>query len=169
MRMPHIVICGPPGRTVFFHITLPMVWFSRGGTWNVFLFLFPLHLFSKTFLILKRTERAMIKNCKDLHVKYPLFVSDFNETWIFSACFRKMFKYEILWQSVQLDPSCSMRTNGQTDMTKLKSLFLQFCEKRLKTQSWNCSNSKGWTREEESILRKQVMTHFKQLLKYFRL
>jgi len=46
----------------------------------VFLFLFPLHLFSKTFLILKRTERAMIKNCKDLHVKYPLFVSDFDET-----------------------------------------------------------------------------------------
>jgi hypothetical protein len=37
-------------------------------------------IFSKTFLILRRNERRMIKMCIYLHVKYPLFLSDFNET-----------------------------------------------------------------------------------------
>jgi hypothetical protein len=26
----------------------------------------------------------------DLHVKYPFFLSDFNETWIFDKCFEKV-------------------------------------------------------------------------------
>jgi hypothetical protein len=35
---------------------------------------------SKTSLILKRTERDIIKMHIGLHVKHPLFLSDFNET-----------------------------------------------------------------------------------------
>jgi hypothetical protein len=42
-------------------------------------FWFSLQLSSETFLILGRTERDMIKNYIGLHVKYPLFLSDFNE------------------------------------------------------------------------------------------
>jgi len=33
----------------------------------------------------------MIKKYVVLHVKYPLFLSDFNETWIFSPDFRNTF------------------------------------------------------------------------------
>jgi len=39
----------------------------------------------------------MIKSvCISLHVKYPLSLSDFNKTWIFSTDFRKVLKYKIL-------------------------------------------------------------------------
>jgi hypothetical protein len=46
-------------------------------------------IYAETFLILRRNEWDVIKMYIDLHVKYPLFLSDFNETWIFSKDFRK--------------------------------------------------------------------------------
>ena len=36
--------------------------------------------FVRTFLILRRNERDTIKMYIGLHVKYPVFMSDFNET-----------------------------------------------------------------------------------------
>jgi hypothetical protein len=50
-----------------------------------------------------------------LHVKYCLFLSDFNYTSIFSTDSRKIIKYQISWISVQWDPSCFVRTDGRTD------------------------------------------------------
>jgi len=59
----------------------------------------------------------MIKMCICLHVKYPLFLSDLNETYFFSTDFRKIIWYKIAWKPVQWEPSFSLRTDedGQTD------------------------------------------------------
>ena len=37
----------------------------------------------------------MLKMYIGLHVKYPLFLSDFNKILIFSTYFRKILKYQI--------------------------------------------------------------------------
>jgi len=49
-----------------------------------------------------------------LHVKYVLFLSDFNETWTASTNFQQLLKYQISWKSDQWEPSCSKRTERRT-------------------------------------------------------
>jgi hypothetical protein len=67
--------------------------------------------------------------CRRLHVKYPLFLSEFNETWLFSTDCRKILKNKISWKTVQWEPSCSMRTDGRTDRhDEANSRFPQSCE-----------------------------------------
>jgi hypothetical protein len=46
-------------------------------------FSFPLQFLSEKFLNVGRTERDRIQNVLGLRVKYPLFLSDCNETWFF--------------------------------------------------------------------------------------
>jgi len=75
-----------------------------------------LQLLSEIFFIPRWTERDMIKLCTGLNVKYPLLLSDYNETWIVSKdLIKKPFKYQISWKSVQWEPSCSTCTDGRTD------------------------------------------------------
>ena len=57
------------------------------------------------------------------HVKYPLFLSDFNATWIFTTDFLKNFKYQISLKSVQWEPR---QTDRRTDKTKLSVAFQNF-------------------------------------------
>jgi len=72
----------------------------------------------------------MIKMYVDLHVEYPLFLSDCIETWIWMAYFRKTFKYQIEWKSIQWEPNCSMRTDGRAvKHDETNSRFSQFCER----------------------------------------
>ena len=61
--------------------------------------------------------------CIGLNVKYALFLSDFNETWIFSREFLKRIKYQFSWKSVQWWPSDSVPMDRQTDITKLTVIF----------------------------------------------
>jgi hypothetical protein len=126
MSMRHSVICGLHRSTVLFHIISLTERFSKtsSGTQNVFLF--SLQFLSETFLILRRNLRDMIEMYIGLHVKYPLFLSDFNETWIFSADFRKNPKHQIPCKPVPWKPNCSMRADGRTDMTKLIVAFRNF-------------------------------------------
>ena len=77
-------------------------------------FWFSLQLSSETFLILTRTERYMIKYT-DIHVKYRLVLSDFNESSILKDFFKniqisdftKIHRVGANWFSVQTDRQTS--------------------------------------------------------------
>jgi len=61
-----------------------------------------------------------------LRVKYPLFLSDFNETWISSTDFRKRVKYQIFIKFRPLGTDLS-HADGRTDnMTKLTVALRNF-------------------------------------------
>jgi hypothetical protein len=98
-------------------------------------FWFSIKPLSVTFLILRNFEWHIIINMYiGLHVKYPLFLSDYTESLIFSTDFRKIFKYHISWKSVYLESTSSMRTDRwaeewtgrQTDMTNLTIAFVNY-------------------------------------------
>jgi len=63
------------------------------------------------------------------HVLCPLFLSNFNENWIFSTVFRKILKYQI-WSkssSVSRVVPCG-QTDGGTGITKLIVDFIDFAQ-----------------------------------------
>jgi hypothetical protein len=57
--------------------------------------------------------------------KLPVFLIRLYYNFV-SKEFRKIHKYQILRKYVHWEPSCSMRTDGQTDMTKLTVNFHNF-------------------------------------------
>jgi hypothetical protein len=65
--------------------------------------------------------------------KYPLLLSDFNKTWIFSMGFRKTLKTSNFTKAVQWKPSCSLRADGRTDTTQLVIAFRNFATAPIKT------------------------------------
>ena len=87
-------------------------------------FWFSLQLLSETFIILRTIQPDITTNVQHtgVHVKYRLYLSDFNKTYIFSTIFRKILKYQISWKSVQWEPSFSTWTDGQT-WRSLQTLF----------------------------------------------
>jgi hypothetical protein len=99
--------------------------------WNMcFDFLYT--FFPETFSFWEELSEMWYTVFGGLHVKYPCFLSTINETSIFSADFWKILGYKILRKSVEWEPSCSMRADGQTDVTNLivaapKIVLLAFC------------------------------------------
>jgi hypothetical protein len=116
--------------------------------------------FSKTFVRnISHSKNKWARHCKKciigLYVKYLLFLSDLNETWIFSTDFRKILISK-LKNSVSWDPSCSMRTDRRTDMTKLIVAFRGFantpksrrslgtCGNKLRVTSFSDTHKLKW-------------------------
>jgi len=91
----------------------------------------------------------MLKNYVCLHVKDPLFLSDINKTWIFPTEFRKTFKNKMSRKSVQREPMCSMRTNGQTDSTKLIVAFRNFANAPKNSIPLSCATD--WEKSQKGI------------------
>ena len=62
-----------------------------------------------------------------LHVKYPLFVSDFNETWIFSTYIQQWSISNFM--KIRTVEAELLPADGQTDMTNLIGPFRNFGER----------------------------------------
>jgi hypothetical protein len=90
-------------------------------------FWFSVQLLFETFLIPRTIHRDIVMNVKTFfHVKYSLFFSDFNETWIFSTDVRTESSNIKFYQN----PSSGSRviSCAQTDMKKLIVDFSRFHE-----------------------------------------
>jgi len=78
-----------------------------------------------------------------IHLKYPLFLFDFNENWTFLTDFRIILKYQISWKFVQWKPSCSMWTDRRTDTAKL---IITFCTIAKAPKNWTFqNNNRNWS------------------------
>jgi len=110
---------------------------------------------SETLPILRRNEPDMIKIYIGLHVKYSVFMSDFNEPWIFYTDVRKISKYKISWKCVQWEPSYSTQTDGWTDrQDAVYCLFRNFA---------NVSNN-NWPRHTEVVRRIYPTKHLPHII-----
>jgi len=132
MRMHHTVVLPVGLYSIFWHCLIKGTTFEKKFLNIKCVFWFSLQLLSETFLIPRRTEWGMIKKYVDFHVKYPLFLSDFNEIWIFSTDFRKIPNYQISWNlsSGNLVIPCRQRHEAN-------SRSLQFYEHLKKTHHIN--------------------------------
>jgi hypothetical protein len=81
------------------------------------------------FIVLRRIDRyIIISTYIGLHVKYPLFLSDFNGTWLFSIEFGKKY-WNIKFHE---NPPIGSRviSDGRIDrQDKANSRFSQFWER----------------------------------------
>ena len=91
MRMRHSVIYGLSGCTVFFHIISQTARFSKKKLLNTKrVFWFSLQFSLKGFLSREGFIELLLKLYIGLHVKYPLWLFEFNHIWILSKYFRKI-------------------------------------------------------------------------------
>jgi hypothetical protein len=102
-----------------------------------------------------------------LHVKYPLLLSYFNKSWILSTDFRKILDYQLPWQFIQWEPSCSMRIDRRTDMTKLRVAFSNICKRAYKKEElsnefWEGKSSQDFATSPclDQMNQIHILTHY---------
>ena len=117
----HITICGLSGSTIFFthYLTNGTIFEEKKLLDMKSVFLFYVQNLSETFLILRRIQWNHIINVLGLHVKYSLFLSDFNETWIFLTNFKKYLNIKFHENPSNGSPVISMTTDRRTDMREV--------------------------------------------------
>jgi hypothetical protein len=119
------VICGLSDSTLILHIIAKKPQIKKKSLNTKCAFLFSLKILPEAFLILRIIHRDTSTNVRRFPWKVGAMFFRF-QNWPCSTDFRKTLKYQISWISAQWEPSCSMSTDGQTDMTKLTAAFRNF-------------------------------------------
>jgi hypothetical protein len=70
---------------------------------------------SEKFLSLRRNQRYFIINMHRSSCKIPIILIGLYKTWFFSAGFRRKSNFRFHQSPSSGEPSCSLRTNRQTD------------------------------------------------------
>jgi len=125
MRLRHIVICGLPGSSIFFHIFSYTVRFSGEKTvigHKTCVLNFSSNV-SGTFLTLRVSETDMVKNvcCSSCKLR----VIPVRCYWNLNFPYRFSTKTQIsnLWKYVQRESSCSMRSDEKTYRSQRPKIF----------------------------------------------
>jgi hypothetical protein len=92
-RMHHTVICGLFSSAKFFHVISQTALFSKKKLSNTKrLFRFPLQLLSETFLVIRRTERDMMKRVYSSSCTVPLqHLYCYSEFYPMGSIFKESF------------------------------------------------------------------------------
>jgi hypothetical protein len=90
------------------YLTNDTIFWGKKSYWTSYVLIFFYNLRLKHFSFEEELSEILSWMCIRYHVKYPLFLSDFNQTWVFWTDFRKIMKHQISRKSVQWDPSCSL-------------------------------------------------------------
>jgi hypothetical protein len=108
-------------------------------------------LLPEIYLILRRTERDMFKNVYWTSCTVPLFLSDFDETGVFSTDFRKMLISNFM--KVRVVGAELFRVDGETDGQTTKLIAFRNFAKAYKNWvffSAECGND-AWNEPHRKI------------------
>jgi hypothetical protein len=116
-----IVFCGLSGQTSFFWRTSQTARCLQKSYWT----------FWSTFWIVSPTfvwnNPHFKKNSTRYHKCIHIFLSDFNDTLIFSTDFQKTFKYHVSWKSLSWELSYYVWMDKQDDLTQTDRKNLMYC------------------------------------------
>ena len=124
---PYCHLWPDPLHSVFPHFLINDTILEKKNYWIRNVFWFSLQFLTERFFILNRITWDMVKMYIGLHVKYPLFLSDFNEILIFSKDFSKKSQIS---NFMKIHPVGAELVRKRTDRhNEANSGFSQFCER----------------------------------------
>jgi hypothetical protein len=91
-----------------------------------------------------------------IHLKCPLFLSNFNQIWIFSTYFRENTQISNFTKTFQWGPCCYMRTDGRTEAnSRLRNLGTRLKMHHFYPRNTTSSQSlrrSSWSKAEFSVV-----------------
>jgi hypothetical protein len=127
------IVCGLSGSTILFDIISKTTRFSeKGPEYKMCVLIFC----TTVIWNISHSKKNLATYCqmwKLLRLKYPLFVSEFSETWIFATAFEERSSNIKFHEN--LSTGSRVVPYGRTDMTKLTVAFRNFANA---TKSQQC-------------------------------